>query len=204
VTARAVVSTVAFLVLATLLPSVAQAATTTRTINATVVYENKPNPNDVGNCGAVAFAQWPADEIKGAVAWRVIYTRAGNEESRTTEPPFHNTYVYTEATYTAPPGTNRYAIGTTARDGAGFSDCSEYLENMRKAFGTAARVEVTVDTTACDKARSDQQRARKALRDARARLRRAKSDAAKRRARAAVRRATTRERAASAAVRRDC
>lgn len=172
------------------LPSVAAAKTEVRTIPATVVFENKENPKDPGNCSAAAFAMWqepPATVEAFPTAWTVYWKFKGVEQPAiSTKPPFDDVFNFV-AEYRVPGGYHWVSLGTPShRDGPQPNDCSDMREKSEQVVDRVARVEITVelpepkvDPKKCKAARAGLRARNKAVGKLLGKLRRASTDDAK-------------------------
>lgn len=179
----------------------AQAATRTKTVPAEFVVLNGNRPGDPGNCSAIGFVKW-ADDPK-AIGWTVNYTFKGSPASRVVEPPFDDVYEWV-ATYTVPAGFHWSAISKSWADGPRPNDCSATVPRIQALYAGPASVELTYDTTKCDRATADQRKARSTVTRAQQQLRRAARGKAKRSAQAKLKRARAQLRKAQGAVRAEC
>lgn len=123
-------------------PASASAKTVTKNVPATVVYLNGQNPNDPGNCSAVAFVQWA--HVDRSVAAKANYIRRGKPATEYKASPFDNTYklVYE---YKVPAGYDWIAISRGWSDGPRVNDCSATREKLKTIVGGPATVDVSIE-----------------------------------------------------------
>jgi hypothetical protein len=176
-----------------LAPSIATAKTKVITVPAEVVAEDKFNPNNEDQCGAIGFVKWqdpPANPERIPIAWTVYWTHlpSGEERSDTATPPFHDTIDLVGAEYLVGGGSHWWSIAWGSKGGHTVSEvgCSDITERILANSGAPARVEITldlkepeVDQKKCKAARAELRARNKAVGKLLGKLRRADSEEAK-------------------------
>jgi hypothetical protein len=193
------------LALVALTAPAAAAPTTTKTVDGEVIFEHGARPTDPGNCSAIVFVQWK--DVPGTISATAHYLWREKEYSETRESPFDDHYEWVR-TYDAPAGYHRIQVGKGWSDGPNPNDCSESSARQREAFGTEARVELTIqpegDSKECAAALKDLRERNKRVRTLKGKIKAASTEKAKDKLRAKLAKAKRKRAKAAARVARLC